>query len=436
MALTRSLALLVVIILVLIPTVLSDCATDWDCSLGGECDVVTSTCHCDVWWTGAQCQHLRLQPAARRNGLNLAVNTTTWRALTSPAPTHTWCMSIQHDPVHGDYFAVVSYILLHCTLDAWTTNSQVVTVRSKSPFGPFDPATMEVIVPPFSHNPKVVRYVDGTFLIFFIGTLSGSVNATNCTAANASLSSSPSRLSLNPGNDGARVVYAKSSTGPWTLHNGGAPLFSPNDSVWYRLAVTNPAPLVLPNGTVLLYFTGNPDSVRAPNTGNAIAVARAPHWSGPYTVLDTLGGLTSPDAEDPVVFRDPRGRYHMLMNTNTGHWEQGNLTGLYTGHAWSEDGLTWSEQYLGSVTTTVHFDDGSRTVFSYRERPDVLLDAEGRPIALATGMTAPDGYYNSFSWVQPICTCSEPTQLCYGGSSAPTPCGKVSSTTQPVVTSE
>ena len=164
---------------------------------------------------------------------------------------------------------------------------------------------------------------------------------------------------------------------------------------------------------MLLYFTGSPDVLRGPHSSNTIAVARAPHWAGPYTVMDVWGGVTAPDAEDSFVFVDRRGHFHMLMNTNTCHWMGGNMTGYYTGHAWSEDGLLWSRQYLGSATTTVHFDDGSTTVFSYRERPDLLLDGEGRPVAFASGMTGVDGYSDSFSFVQPVCT--DETQLCYGG---------------------
>ena len=405
-----------------LPTVFANgggsCATDWDCALGGTCDLSSSVCECDIWWTGPHCQQLNLQRASRSNGLNLAVNTSTWTALTSPQPSHTWCTSVHYDPDSDDYFAVVSFMMLHCTLDYWTTNSEVVLVRGSSPFGPFDPAGLRVLLPPFAHNPKVVRYIDGMWLLFFIGAVDGSIKPTNCTTGSASQQPQQTGSArADPGNDGARVAMAKSSSGPWTLWNGGAALFAPNDSVWYHNCVTNPAPVVLPNGTVLLYFTANPDSVHGPHTGNAIAVARAPHWSGPYTVLDTDGGVTSPDAEDPFVLRDHRGHFHMLVNTNTGHWMSGNLTGLYTGHAWSYDGITWSDQYLGSVATTVHFDDGSSTVFSYRERPDIYTDNDRKPIAFATGMTGVDGYSDSFSFVQPICT-SE-TQLCYGGIDKP-----------------
>ena len=37
------------------------CATDWDCSLGGTC--AAKKCECDVWFTGANCTYLNLQPA-------------------------------------------------------------------------------------------------------------------------------------------------------------------------------------------------------------------------------------------------------------------------------------------------------------------------------------------------------------------------------------
>ena len=98
---------------------------------------------------------------------------------------------------------------------------------------------------------------------------------------------------------------------------------------------------------------------------------------------------------------------------------KGNLTGLYIGHAWSYDGLTWSDQYLGSVTTTVYFDDHSNVTFSYRERPDITLtDGASIPITFASGMTGLDGYGDSFSFVQSICSSSQ--RLCYGEDNPPT----------------
>ena len=171
------LSFLLSLLLASLSLVLADvvCLNDWDCSLGGTCNQTTATCDCDIWWTGPTCAQLNLQPAHRTNGLNLAVNTTTWSALPTDEATHTWCTSIHYDNSSNDYFAAVSYITNHCTLDDWTTNSQVVTVRSESPYGPFDPESMEVIVPAFAHNPKVVRYVDGMWLLFFIGSVGGTI---------------------------------------------------------------------------------------------------------------------------------------------------------------------------------------------------------------------------------------------------------------------
>lgn len=98
------------------------------------------------------------------------------------------------------------------------------------------------------------------------------------------------------GSDGPRVAYSNSSSnGPWILYNDGLPLFSPNSSVWYYHGVTNPAPVILANGTVLFYFAGSPDLKRCPHTASCIAMARAPHWTGPYQVLGD-GGITTPDA--------------------------------------------------------------------------------------------------------------------------------------------
>lgn len=295
------------------------------CFVGGVCNNSSHECECDEWWTGDDCHELHLAEAKRVNGINLAVSTSTWTQL--PNHTHTWCTSVHADPIRGDHFAVISYLLNHCNLDSWTTNSEVALLRSAvGPEGPYDIGTLRALIPPFAHNPKAIRYVDGTWLLFWIGSVNGTSKPANCSLnrnqeqENLEGDINEAVTAPSPGNDGIRVAWANTSSGPWTLYNHGLPLFAPNSSRWYSRTVTNPAPLVLANGTILMYFTGNSDSNRCPHTGNCIGMARAPHWTGPWEVVSTDGAITSPDAEDPFAFRDLRGHYHLLMNTNTGHW--------------------------------------------------------------------------------------------------------------------
>ena len=57
--------------------------------------------------------------------------------------------------------------------------------------------------------------------------------------------------------------------------------------------------------------------------------------------------------EDPFVFQDGRGNYHMLINSLPGACIPKIQQG---GHAWSTDGVVWSEPRVGAYNTTIEFD--------------------------------------------------------------------------------
>ena len=79
------------------------------------------------------------------------------------------------------------------------------------------------------------------------------------------------------------LAHATSPDGPWVqLLPDGAPFFADGNT---SLALSNPSPWVLSNGTVVLAYS------RAPGTG----VAVAPHWRG--TVLPLFLALWARLAE-------------------------------------------------------------------------------------------------------------------------------------------
>lgn len=79
-------------------------------------------------------------------------------------------MSILDDA--GKWRLFAAEMVGKCGLGSWTTNSRVVTgTSSGGPAGPFFESTPPVgITIPFSHNPKIFRAPDGTFLLFSIGS--------------------------------------------------------------------------------------------------------------------------------------------------------------------------------------------------------------------------------------------------------------------------
>lgn len=145
---------------------------------------------------------------------------------------------------------------------------------------------------------------------------------------------------------------------------------------------------------------------------------RADHWSGPYTPLfDTP--IVHPESEDPFMWRDPRGNYHLHTNVNTYHRRcaQGVPCG---GHAWSNDTVTWSDQFIGAFGPVITSANGTMYTAAYVERPQIFQDpATGVPIAFFVGMGV-SAYEDSMSWSQLFCTGNGSDPAC-GPTIAPPP---------------
>eukprot|EP00038_Savillea_parva_P028253 m.64003 g.64003 ORF g.64003 m.64003 type:complete len:512 (-) comp8194_c0_seq1:645-2180(-) len=227
-----------------------------------------------------------------------------------------------------------------------------------------------------------------------------------------------------PGDVSAATSNDGSLTGDWTMFDGWLPSPSPGNNPninftqdWMGGRVGgNPAPFIFDNGTTLLYFSAQPCPANWGRSNTCIAVAKADTWKGPYTTVGTLP-VTRPESEDPFVFRDQRGHFHLLTNINNGHQRcsQGVACG---GHAWSYDGITFSDLDIGAYGPAIPLRNGTVWQNAYIERPQVLQDADGTPIAFFTGMGR-SSYLDSCSWVQRFCTtkgdptCQPTGKLCH-----------------------
>lgn len=185
----------------------------------------------------------------------------------------------------------------------------------------------------------------------------------------------------------------------------------------------NPSALILENGTTLVFFRvympGNWTAcVEAgvvvrnytggyPNPENGypgctvVALARAPHWSGPYEIV---GGPAIPyQQEDFYMYRTKRGFHGVFHGMDP--WPSKAHTGR---HAYSEDGITWHGGDLDSWNNTVHLVDGSTIELERRERPEMLHNPDtGLPVALISGVQGPAGMWKNdqtFTMVQAIDT--------------------------------
>ena len=431
----------------------------WDCSLGGTCNA-SSVCACDPMFTGPTCALLNLQ---------------------APLDDQAGTCGHQFDGYHSwggrpllysdsKWHTSLSFLCRHAGLGQWTTVSASAHFVSDSPAGAFswgaEQCQGEVCTPsiiPWSHNTVFLRNDaeaarGARFQIWHVGD---GVAPPSDWAPCFNFSEVGARFSLadaaapaprapprqpSPGN-AAYVATSNTPSGPWArgLSNGQVPInFT---GAWTGALAGNPAPLVMPDGSVNLYFTAVPCP---PNSGakasNCIAVATSTNgFEGPFEMRAARHPITYPESEDPSVFRDKRGNYHLLTNgaaaaqrgpqpaaaplrpppppthphtpthplsssaVNTCHARcaQGVECG---GHAWSRDGFTFSNLTIGAFGPAITFRNGTVWRNAYVERPLVSVGADGLPVALHLGLGR-RGYEDCCNWPQLFCT-GAPGEVC------------------------
>lgn len=315
------------------------CQTDWDCSLGGEC--ISNHCVCDAWFTNTDCSALNLQPSADAEAGTCGARFNSY---------YSWGgRSVLLDD--GQYHLFASFMCRHATLSQWTTVSSSAHLVSSNPVGPFtwstgtcDAATgiCTPVIIPWSHNTVILQNAAGaspSLLLWHIGdgidppsdwfpcyntsdvppVRSPPPATASATAGTGTATADHGYhpLSVNPGGT-AYVQLADAPDGPWTRFDNNNGVSINFTGSWTAALAGNPAPLMMPDGSVRLYFTATPCP---PNSGalaaNCIAVATSSNWSGPFSMNAAPHPITYPESEDPFVFQDPRGNFHLLTNVNT-----------------------------------------------------------------------------------------------------------------------
>lgn len=113
-----------------------------------------------------------------------------------------------------------------------------------------------------------------------------------------------------------------------------------------------------------------------------------PNVTGPFTyVLDIPSGRTPGIFEDGFLYLDKRGNWHQFFHTYTMSCDTPRCDPTsISGHSFSQDGLVWYGSCVQPYFNTANVSDGSVVQMSTRERPKLLFNAEGGPIALSNGI--------------------------------------------------
>ena len=278
----------------------------------------------------------------------------------------------------GRYYMFASRWPKSVTMRNWVVNSEVVLASADKAEGPYK--FEQVVLPPrgpefwdgmMTHNPSIQRH-NGKYILFYIGT----------TYDFEMPEEKVSRDIYEKVWNGKRigVAVADSPFGPWTRMD--EPIMQPRPGKWDGAIISNPAPVVHEDGSVLLIYKSAPVPYPERNQNRALnfGVAVAPHYLGPYTRMNDgqkieIEGAEDVHVEDPYVWRED-GLYHMAAKVMSDGLIDEDGAGFY---AFSEDGVHWSvPDDPKAYSRTVKFSDGTERTQRKLERPQVLVQ-NGRP---------------------------------------------------------
>ena len=343
------------------------CHTDFDCALNGIC--VSKTCQCDRPWVhgpGGPCTALDRLPAPITScGPGCAYHGDTLPGH-NVTESSSWGGQVTLG-ADGKYYMAVSEFAYGCDVGTWRSNSQVAFAQADTPVGPFK--KLGVAVPTWAHNAALINIAPsggvpsgtGDLVIVTCG------RGYECTPGAAAVSAPGNCDKSKPKGKACPCVappaghchtpiQPKGSDASATFHHASSLQAGLTKFPWNPINVTltnfqygswipdlvNAAPWALPNGTVLMI------SHSATTGGGGMVIQRsvtggADGWKGPYTVLttDKTEGWhgTTRGCEDPFLWTDKRGHYHVMYH----HMGAGVPPGWVGHHAWSIDGFTWSD---------------------------------------------------------------------------------------------
>lgn len=278
---------------------------------------------------------------------------------------------------NGTVHVFASRFTHHCGLDTWQTNSECVRATSSNgPTGPF--TVQETVVPAFCHNPTIRRYIDGSYLLYYIGNDHTSRYPTTDCLNGTTLQKVPNYLDTAPCN--VWVRRALTLQGPWSK-----PFWIYGILDFFPFCRTNPSPVVLDNGRVYLFFRGYPFI-----GGEHIFGVTAETWNSHYG--QTIGSPHLPvQAEDPFAwFSAKTHTWHMLYSNKF------NDAMNVGGYACSVDAESCCDvQPKAAYSLQADYEDGSSFIFQRRERPQLLMldDTHGYLYTAVRPFAANDSTY-------------------------------------------
>ena len=246
----------------------------------------------------------------------------------------------------GSWVGVFSLMARGCGLHDYHSNSESVIAVSKQVDGPFQLADQahpggpaNIAVPAPSHCTQIKRHPSGEFHLWHIfpgradnaSSPDAQPPARNCTNGSSPDSvlgaapPPPPPHRIPPVGQQLFVHTAPTPRGPWSVHGTPIELDTLNATTIAQASCT--APFYHPNGSALLVVGGGACPQGWGGSGGAhgggggcLWQFESSSWKGPYAQLPRQESgsnpgdpITHPENEDPAIFVDPRGNYHMCV---------------------------------------------------------------------------------------------------------------------------
>lgn len=365
-----------------------NCTSDVDCNMAGECQ--QGLCSCEAAWTGDHCELLHFGKAYKCEEGGLCMDG-------SNDFVASWGGNVVRDSTDSSYHMYAASFAKNGTLDVWLTKSRVVHASSSSPEGPYtfhdvalgDLDNASAWDGLTQHNPEAVRAPDGTYVLFYMGAQRQATTDLPGVDSNYSCPLKPGDTSETVCMQRVGIATANYPAGPWTRR--AAPILDAGPAGdWDDLFTTNPTPWMFANGSVLLIYKARSRS--NPNVMST-GVAFAEHWSGPYERRSGKPVKLPGNCEDAGIYRSAKtGVYRMVLHCGCNYQA-----------VWSMDGLSWQATAGPQPWCEVSYGDGTTGKMSRRERPKWLLNDEGLPTHLITGVQSPEAHNGqTFTLVQQL----------------------------------
>ena len=295
-----------------------------------------------------------------------------------------WCGTAVEEEGKGFHLYASRWRKDYPMLEGYVLFSEIVHAFSPVLEGPY--RFVEKVLPCFpdphwdsrmAHNPTIVRR-NGEYLLYYIGsTYSQAPTPPDIVARERGM-----MLEVY---DEIRIGLARSTSpaGPWKVCPH--PVLEARKDNFDNTLVTNPAPCVLPDGRIYLYYrTNTPGGARI-----GLAIYEDPE--GPAVRFDHPVLDADFHIEDPFVWHNGRNFEMLAKDLN------GKTTGEYHSGARfvSDDGIRWD--FAGKAySRQVLAPDGGKITLGSLERPQLLFGTDGTPKALFAAVAdGPGGFKNA-----------------------------------------